>query len=216
MEDIMPSERFMRLPEEKRKRICTAATEEFLHHPYSQVSINQIIRNAGIPRGSFYQYFEDKKDLFVHLMSTWKEMVSQRMLELLVENDRNAFRLMDYLIDFVIDHVDDEKIAMMRNILSEGWILDLLWSDLKLDPFGEGECCMKDMDKFEKIIEKSELDIEDIQEFHALGFFGRSIMGQLLKMTVNEKKGEQTEEHNEDMRKRFHYLVHSLEMHYTK
>lgn len=63
----MPSDTFFRLPEEKRQRFLNAAWYEFTTARFSDVSINQIIRNAKIPRGSFYQYFTDKDDLFHYL-----------------------------------------------------------------------------------------------------------------------------------------------------
>ena len=37
--------------------------------PYEKVSINQIIHNADISRGSFYTYFVDKKDLLEYILS---------------------------------------------------------------------------------------------------------------------------------------------------
>ena len=64
----MPSETFFRLPEEKRQRLMDAAWEEFTRTPFADASINKIILKARIPRGSFYQYFEDKNDLFSHLV----------------------------------------------------------------------------------------------------------------------------------------------------
>jgi AcrR family transcriptional regulator len=45
-----------------------AAWEEFTAVRCSDASINKIIRSAGIPRGSFYQYFTDKDDLFLYLV----------------------------------------------------------------------------------------------------------------------------------------------------
>ena len=42
--------------------------EEFVRTSYTEVSINKIIQIAGIPRGSFYQYFEGKEDLFFYLL----------------------------------------------------------------------------------------------------------------------------------------------------
>ena len=64
----MPSDTFFRLPEEKRQRLMDAAWEEFTQVRFSDVSINKIIQNAHIPRGSFYQYFQDKTDLFSYLV----------------------------------------------------------------------------------------------------------------------------------------------------
>ena len=59
----MPTERFYRLPEGKRQAIREAALKEFARVPFEKASINQIIRNADISRGSFYTYFVDKQDV---------------------------------------------------------------------------------------------------------------------------------------------------------
>ena len=64
----MCKETFLRLPEEKRRRFLEAAWGEFTRVKFAEVSINQIVRQAGVPRGSFYQYFADKEDLFGYLM----------------------------------------------------------------------------------------------------------------------------------------------------
>ena len=53
----MPSQTFQNLSEEKKQRIFGAIYSELLRVPFPEMSINQIIKNAGIPRGSFYQYF---------------------------------------------------------------------------------------------------------------------------------------------------------------
>ena len=94
----MCKETFLRLPEEKRTRILNAAWDEFTTVPYANASINRIIRAAGIPRGSFYQYFEDKDDLFRHLMTQISDQLSERYKRLLQEADGNLFRsaLMNY------------------------------------------------------------------------------------------------------------------------
>ena len=64
----MPTDTFFRLPEEKRARILEGAWSEFTAVPYAEASINRIVQTSRIPRGSFYQYFEDKNDLFLTLI----------------------------------------------------------------------------------------------------------------------------------------------------
>lgn len=59
----MPKETFLNLSEEKKKKIIKAAQNEFERVPLEQASIKNIVENAGIARGSFYQYFESKEDL---------------------------------------------------------------------------------------------------------------------------------------------------------
>lgn len=56
------------MPEDKRKKILDIAIDEFAEHPYKAVSISRIVRRAGIAKGSFYQYFEDKADLYLFLI----------------------------------------------------------------------------------------------------------------------------------------------------
>ena len=64
----MPKDTFFNLPEEKRQKIVEAAMLEFENNSFDSASINQIISVAQISKGSFYQYFEDKKDLYMHLI----------------------------------------------------------------------------------------------------------------------------------------------------
>lgn len=59
----MPKETFVKLPEEKKDKIIKAAKKEFARVPFEHTSIKNIVEDADIARGSFYQYFESKEDL---------------------------------------------------------------------------------------------------------------------------------------------------------
>ena len=54
---------FTNLPDAKKQRVTDAIINEFAAENTSRVSINNIIEQANISRGSFYQYFDDKMDL---------------------------------------------------------------------------------------------------------------------------------------------------------
>lgn len=60
----MPKDTFLNLKPEKKQRIIDATIKELSEHPFEHVNLSNIIRDAGIARGSFYQYFEDKDDLY--------------------------------------------------------------------------------------------------------------------------------------------------------
>lgn len=64
----MPKQTFLNLPEEKRATIVDAAIDEFANYGFEGASINRIVAASGISKGSFYQYFEDKMDVFKYLM----------------------------------------------------------------------------------------------------------------------------------------------------
>ena len=59
----MPTVTFNKLSEDKKRRIITAAKEEFTKKSINEVSIKSIVEKANIARGSFYQYFDSKEEL---------------------------------------------------------------------------------------------------------------------------------------------------------
>lgn len=64
----MPKPTFENLPEDKRRRLVDTAEEEFAHNAYETASLSRIARDAGIAKGSLYQYFENKLDLYCWLL----------------------------------------------------------------------------------------------------------------------------------------------------
>ncbi len=66
---IMPKDTFFNLPEDKRHLIESTGLDEFAEFGFEKASINRIVDTAGIAKGSFYQYFENKSDLYKHIMN---------------------------------------------------------------------------------------------------------------------------------------------------
>lgn len=64
----MPTKTFHALREEKKNAIFQAALNEFANHGYPVASTNKICKVAGISKGSMFQYFENKEDLFLFVV----------------------------------------------------------------------------------------------------------------------------------------------------
>jgi AcrR family transcriptional regulator len=75
----MPRPTFANLPPTKRERIIDLAVAEFAAHPYPIASLSRIVARAGIAKGSIYQYFENKQDLYLFIL----DYAAQQQLELL-------------------------------------------------------------------------------------------------------------------------------------
>ena len=88
----MPTQTFMNLSDEKKNKILLAAKKEFTRVPLSEASINNIITDAEIPRGSFYQYFISKQDLI--------EKVDERTTEILRDKLQEEGNIFDAFISF--------------------------------------------------------------------------------------------------------------------
>lgn len=65
----MPTPTFFRLPPERRDPLVHEAIAEFSERTYAEASLTRLAARAGIPKGSFYQYFADKLDLYRWLVT---------------------------------------------------------------------------------------------------------------------------------------------------
>lgn len=52
----------------RERELIDAALDEFTTKSYDNASLNNIIRNAGISKGTFYYHFNDKQALYLYLL----------------------------------------------------------------------------------------------------------------------------------------------------
>ena len=116
----MPTERFYRLPEAKKQVIRQAAIKEFARVPFEKASINQIIQNADISRGSFYTYFEDKQDVVRYIFEDNARQMQECCERELDKNDGNLFDMLEWLFEFTIRKLEESKemVQLVRNVCS--------------------------------------------------------------------------------------------------
>lgn len=77
----MPKSTFFNLPDNKKKKIIETTYDIFIEEDYENVNIRNFTNRAGISIGSFYQYFEDKDDLYLYLMSEIEKKIIKRQKE---------------------------------------------------------------------------------------------------------------------------------------
>lgn len=68
---MSPFSRFYNLTDDKQKKILESAVSEFTQRGFDGASLNQIISTAGLSKGSFYYYFENKIDLLVGVLEAF-------------------------------------------------------------------------------------------------------------------------------------------------
>lgn len=160
----MPKQTFFNLSEEKRQRIIEAATEEFAAYPFRETSITRLITRAGIPRGSFYQYFTDMKDLYLYIIEISADRKIKYINEAVVkEKDTSFFRRMKALYAGGIKYA-------LENPLLAAMGMYLMKDDLQFRQEVMGSMADKSNDFFEEFFKqgkdrgeiKPEIDIEMI------------------------------------------------------
>lgn len=95
----MPTKRFYNLSDAKRGKIREAAIREFTEHSYEKVSINQIVRAAGISRGSFYTYFDSKMDVLMFLLEEYVEISYQTACRCLEKARGDVWDMLEQLME---------------------------------------------------------------------------------------------------------------------
>lgn len=74
-----PNKTFRNLSRDKQDRITHAAVLEFSEKGYSGASINTLVHKLGIAKGSIFQYFGDKKGLFLFVFNQTTDLVKRRL-----------------------------------------------------------------------------------------------------------------------------------------
>lgn len=110
----MPTSAFFNLTDDKKTKLIEAAKKEFANNLFEDASINQIIKDINMPRGSFYLYFENKEDIYNYIFTFYKNNLIKRFIDILKENNGNIFDSYIILYDFIIDN-SDSNITLLIN-----------------------------------------------------------------------------------------------------
>lgn len=122
----MPTSTFFNLPPPKRDKLVDAAIAEFACKPYSEVSINRIIQAAEIPRGSFYQYFADKTDLFRYVLQGYTKLLEKVITKGLDQCGGKPLDLPLALFDLIFSYIKKyrDEFSLFLGILQQNAGMD--------------------------------------------------------------------------------------------
>lgn len=97
----MPTVTWSRLGADRRAAVVSAAEAEFAAHGFSAGSLNVIARRAGVAKGSLFQYFADKRDLYAFITDVGSQRVRAYMEEQIARLDptRPFFEFLTDLFD---------------------------------------------------------------------------------------------------------------------
>lgn len=124
----MPSDTFFRLPDSKRARIMEAIKEEIARTAYEEFSINNVIRSCNISRGSFYQYFRNKEDIYLYLLYTCMEQFCEHARQVLEKTEGDYFASFDSTFRFAVRMLCYKDSRSFRyHLLSNVGLHEQLW-----------------------------------------------------------------------------------------
>ncbi len=158
----MPKSTFYNLNEEKREKIKKALKNEFTKHTFEKASISNIIEEANIPRGSFYQYFEDKEDALKYIIEDFLNDEKEKIKELLTQNEGDIFlTTLDLYSYFVDKNYHEAEVQLFQNIINKLRNENVnIYKNIQLKKFTD----LKDIDKNNCYINTSLLAIENDED----------------------------------------------------
>lgn len=116
----MPKSTFFNLKQEKIEKIEEALIKEFSRNSFEQASISNIIKEAKIPRGSFYQYFEDKEDAIKYVIKKFIILEHDKIYNFLLETKGDIFEVAVKIYDDTVDiALNKGHLKLIKNILQE-------------------------------------------------------------------------------------------------
>ena len=115
----MPTERFFKLKPEKRDKIKEAALKEFFSKSYRDMSINSIVKEADISRGSFYTYFEDSFDLVTYILWDIAADAGEMLIEQVKKCDGNLFFAIENMRRADKPSYMDTFISKLRELITD-------------------------------------------------------------------------------------------------
>ena len=116
----MPSEAFYKLDESNKKKILEAIKREFECNGFEKASVNKIIENAGISKGSFWFYFENKEEAINFIIESYIEIEKEKALELIKEKNGDIFETYIGLYDFIKEQkIEEYKRELLPSIFKD-------------------------------------------------------------------------------------------------
>ena len=105
----MAKQTFLNLSEEKRMKIFNSLKKEFSRVALKDALVSNIVKEAQIPRGSFYQYFEDIDDAYYYVINEYSKEIKKYLLEDLVKCKGDIVLAYNHLYRYILDMIEDES-----------------------------------------------------------------------------------------------------------
>lgn len=199
----MPTDTFNKLPEEKRTKVILAAKKEFARASLKDASIKNIVEDAGIARGSFYQYFDSKEDLLQYLLKEHVEEMNKKLEDTLKETAGDIFQVFISIYDYMVNEcINKGEADFFKRIFEE-----LKTSQDNMFMVDMKKYKPKDISEYYDLVNKKDLRIKSVEEFRLLN---RMLHAVTKKAIVCSFRYDSKEKAREDYLKQLEYIKYGV------
>lgn len=105
----MAKQTFLNLPDEKRNTILDSLKKEFSRASLKDALVSNIVKDAKIPRGSFYQYFDNIEDAYYYVIDEYSKDIKIYLLEEIKNNNGDIIISYQHLYIYILDMIEKEE-----------------------------------------------------------------------------------------------------------
>lgn len=150
---MLVTDLFVRLSEDKQQLIINAGFQAFAKNGYKKTAVNDIAQIAKISKASLFQYFVNKKNIYLYLYEFSKTQIARNMHEgnddlfdCIALSTVLKFEVMKkypYMDDFLRNVIKEEQIiddkmlvndCQIKQMLSNSLFKNVNWHKLKIQP----------------------------------------------------------------------------------
>ena len=103
----------------KREQIVRTGNLLFSKHGLRRVTVEEICREAGVSKMTFYKYFPNKLELFKHIWIGWSDSIYARLQDM-EESGASFIEKMNAVVDFKMELLSKMNPALLDDILYAG------------------------------------------------------------------------------------------------
>ena len=171
-----------------RESLLLVGQELFLNSSFNCVGLNDILKKSGIPKGSFYHYFESKEDFALQVLEQYHRQNKEALDELLRDESLTPYLQLKAFYQNTINHFDEIDYCqgcLMANLSQEvadvNEKLRCKISKLSKEIVDQVSDCIQRM-------EDNELNLDHLRPCEAAQVLVNSWQGAIMKMKLEKSR----------------------------
>lgn len=172
---------------ETRSALIRSGVELMTTYGYISSNIERILKQVGVPKGSFYHYFKSKEDFGIAIIASYDSFFTHKLDKHLTNSSIGS------AIDRILAFYEDAKQGMAKYDFNRGCLIGELIQEESLLPKGYAQLLEQVLQSWQIKIEtclelakksgeiSSKIDCKSLSEFFWLGWEGAVTRSKLLK-----------------------------------
>lgn len=118
----MPRVRDQEKFNQSREMLLEVGQKLFINSSFNSVGLNDILKEAGIPKGSFYHYFESKEDFGLQVIEFYAQQNVADLEAVLAKQDLSPYQKLKMFFQDNIQHFEEVEFCqgcLMANLSQE-------------------------------------------------------------------------------------------------